>query len=153
VDEKGKSFLVRFLPAFFIPYLLIHFIPLEPLNSAVASTQNAFFDAAGFETELDGSLLVIRGATEARYRIITDCSGLVMVFLFAALLYASKPSWKALLIYSPLLLAFNLLRLFITLFAGVQHPPLFEATHAFFWFVDSGVVLLAWSHATGVRLW
>ena len=151
--EKEKRFLTRFLAAFFIPYLLVHFLPLAPVNQAVASTQNALFEATGFETELDGTLLTVRGGFETHYRIITDCSGLVMVILFAALLYATKPSWRALLLYSPLLLAFNLLRLYVTLYAGVQYPSLFDATHAALWFVDSAVVLLAWSHATKVNLW
>ncbi|OIO25415.1 hypothetical protein COX85_02745 [Candidatus Micrarchaeota archaeon CG_4_10_14_0_2_um_filter_55_9] len=153
MHKKEKRFLVRFLPAFFIPYLLIHLLPLAPLNQAVAVTQNAFFEATGFETELDGTLLTVRGGVEAHYRIITDCSGLVMVILFAALLYATKPSWRALLLYSPLLIVFNLFRLYVTLYAGVQFPSLFNATHMALWFVDSAVVLLAWSHATKVNLW
>ena len=75
-----------------------------------------------------------------------------MVILFGALLYATKPSWRAFFLYSPFLLAFNLFRLYLTLLAGAQYAA-FDAVHVFLWFVDSGVVLLAWSHATKVNLW
>jgi len=151
---KSAAFLLSFLALFFVPFALIHFLPLGFASEAVASVEETMLKAAGYATQRDGAFLSIGGKSD--FEIVTDCTGLVMVILFFALLYstpskADKP--RALLIYAPVLLSFNLARLFATLVAHYHFgPAVFEGVHVALWFVDSAVVLWCWSRATGAKL-
>ena len=143
-----KRFLARFFVIFFSLFAAIHFVDLSFLSRAVAQVEFHLLSLAGVHAVLQGELLV---AGSTPFLFVVDCTGLVMVVLFAALLHSneleSRRRVRALLLYSPLLLAFNLVRLFATLIVGAFAPPLFWAVHALLWFVDSGVVLLAWHKA------
>jgi len=149
-------FLALFALLFFVPYALMHFVPLNFACEAVAGVEAYALRALGYPVAWDGVSLAI-GETSL-FKIIPDCTGLVMVFLFAALLWAAplkRPASRVreLAFYTPFLLAFNLVRLLATLLAHYHFGPTgFDAVHAALWFADSGVVLWCWSRASGVRL-
>lgn len=152
---NSTRFLASFLILFFVPFALIHFLPLGFTGEAVAGVEESMLSTLGYGVERSGSLLRIGGVSY--FDIVADCSGLVMVILFFALLYSTPcdcDRLRALLVYSPVLLAFNLFRLLLTLLAHYHYgAAAFEFAHVALWFVDSAVVLACWSRATGVKLW
>ncbi len=146
--EHEKSFLAKFFILFSALYAILFFVDLPPLNSAVAGIETAILRASGVPVSLDGTTLQYGGYSA---RIVNECSGLVMVALLAALLFSSdipeKRRWRAMAIFSPLLLLFNVARLYATLYVFFSIHPFFEMTHVFLWFVDSAVVLACWYHS------
>jgi len=152
---NSTRFLASFLVLFFVPFALIHVVPMGFANEAVAGSEEFLLSTLGYQVEQSGSLLRI--GAESYFDIIADCTGAVMVILFFALLYSTPCDCnrlRALAIYSPLLLGFNLLRLLVTLLTHYHYGlAAFDLAHVALWFVDSGVVLACWSHATGVKLW
>ena len=146
-------FLIKFFALFLIPYALIHIIDLGWLTSAIASTESWLFNAAGIPSSVVGSEIIAAGTS---YTIIADCTGLVMVAMLFALLWATplkdKRRWLFLAIGVPFLLLFNLARLFVTLWAGVALGPVaLEAVHLCFWFVDAAAAVAVWAKAA--ELW
>lgn len=156
LSREQKFFLTRFPFYFLIPYALLLFLKLAFLTDSVASLEKIFLNAAGFNATAAGSILVVNNAV---FEIIPDCTGLVMVFLFLALFYATprasfvrKRGLPAVACYCIALFAFNLLRLFATLAIGASWGEgALNAAHAALWFVDAGVVLAAWMHATRIK--
>lgn len=140
-----KAFLRKFFLIFALLFALLFFVDLPPLNSAIAYIEAALLRSSGVPVSLDGTVLQYSGFAA---KIVNECSGLVMVALLASLLYATDiPEHRrrrALIIFTPFLLLFNLLRLFITLYVFFAVNSLFEITHVFLWFVDSAVVLSCW---------
>jgi len=112
------------------------------------------FRVGGFAVSQNASLLFVEGVP---FEIVADCTGLMMVFLLLALLWATPVDenrrLRAFLVWTPFLLGLNLLRMFITLFVGVSAPQLMDAAHVALWFVDSGAVVLIWMHEAEVILW
>lgn len=154
LKKSELEFLGRFFLLFFIPYILLHVADVSPLSSAIAGVESSALSAAGFPASSSGSLLFVG---ESVYEIVPDCTGLVMVILLFALLYStpldSNRRLRGLLVFTPLLLAFNLARLAVTLLTGAWFgPTALEGAHVLLWFVDSAVVLLAWGRAAGVKL-
>lgn len=153
LSKEQKQFLWRFPPLFVIPYAVMRFIPLDFLTRPIAFLESFALNAFGFQTQVFGSTIL---SQKTVFTIIPDCSGLVMVILFLALYYSTKTrrySIKenepaALAPYVLFLLAFNLLRLFVTLAVGLSYGGnALDKTHMALWFVDSAVVMLAWAHA------
>jgi exosortase/archaeosortase family protein len=152
--REEKSFLIKFALLFSIPYVLIHFLPLGFLTEFVAFAESKLVSFTGASAAAQGSTLLVDGKI---FEIIPDCSGLVMIILFAALLYSTKLSAgkraRGMLLFIPLLFVFNLLRLFLTLMVGVAWGvDAFNAAHVVLWFVDSAVVLLAWAAASEIKI-
>lgn len=154
--KENALFLVKFLVLFFVPYAFIHVVDLSAVNEAVAGVQGAMLNAAGLPTAVQGTHLAITvGGRQAFFNMIIDCSGLMMVILFFALLYSTpikRGRLKWLLAFTPLLLAFNAVRLFVTIAAAVLYNA-FEVVHMALWFVDSAVVLLCWAFVAEIKLW
>jgi len=146
-------FLAKFFILFAIPYALIHVIDLGWLTRAIASIESGLFNAAGIPSSAVGSEVIAAGAN---YTIIADCTGLVMVAMLFALLWATplkdKRRWLFLAIGAPFLLLFNFARLFITLWTGIAlGPTALETVHLGFWFVDAAAAVAVWAKAA--ELW
>lgn len=157
LSREQKFFLIRFPVYFLVPYSLLLYLKPAFLTNAIASLEALLLNAVGFNTIAGGSIIVVRNAV---FEIIPDCSGLVMVFLFLALFYATpkaifvrKRGLSAVVAYATALLGFNLLRLFVTLAVGTSFgESTLNAVHAALWFVDAGVVLAAWASATRIKI-
>ncbi len=157
LSREQKFFLTRFPFYFLVPYALLLLVKPAFLTNAIASLEALLLNAAGFNATAAGSTLF---ANNAVFQIIPDCSGLVMIFLFLALFYATprasfvrKRGTTAIAAYAVGLFIFNLLRLFVTLSIGAAYGEgALNAAHAALWFVDAGVVLAAWVNATRVRI-
>ncbi|NYZ78422.1 exosortase/archaeosortase family protein [Candidatus Micrarchaeota archaeon] len=157
LSREQKFFLTRFPLYFLIPYALLLLLKPAFLTNFIASLEAAFLNAAGFAAHATGSVLVVNNAI---FEIIPDCAGLMMVFLFLALFYATprakfvrKRGLPAVAVYCIALFAFNLLRLFATLAIGAAYGEnALNAAHAALWFIDAGVVLAAWASATRIRI-
>jgi len=158
LSREQKFFLTRFPFYFLVPYALL--LALKPtfLTNAIASLETLFLNAAGFTTRAANSIIVVNNSV---FEIIPDCTGLVMIFLFLALFYATTPrasfvrkrSLPAVMVYCIALFAFNLARLFITLAIGAAYGEnALNSAHALLWFVDAGVVLAAWASATRIKI-
>jgi len=147
------EFVLKFALLFGVPYALIHVIDIGFVTNAVASAEALMFRLGGFSVAQSASLLFVEGVP---FEIVADCTGLMMVFLLLALLWATpveRSRARAFLVWAPFLLLFNLLRMFITLFVGFSAPSLMGAAHVALWFVDSGAVILIWMHEAEVILW
>jgi len=150
LSQIEKNFLLKFFAGFSLLYLLVQILPLEAFLQWLASTEAVLLNSAGVNA-LASATIISTPAIE--FEIIRDCSGLLMVALLAALLYAtnSRNSLKTLLLFAPLLVAFNLFRLLITLFVGTRFGSgALEAVHFSLWIVDSLIVLLIWARAEGI---
>ncbi|VVB67225.1 Transmembrane exosortase (Exosortase_EpsH) [Candidatus Norongarragalina meridionalis] len=148
------EFVLKFALLFGIPYILIHVVDIGLATNAVASVEAAMFRTGGFAVSQNAALLFVEGFP---FEIVADCTGLMMVFLLLALLWATpveeKRRVRAFLIWTPFLLGFNLLRMFVTLYVGFSAPSLMDVAHVVLWFVDAGVVILIWMHEAEVVLW
>ena len=145
--QKAKEFLLRFFVAFAALFLLVEAIKLPFLYEAIASFEAAALSSFGIAAVSQGAFI---HATNASFEIVAECSGLVMVSMLAALLFASKAknSLQWLVAGGVFLFLFNLLRLFATLYAGVAWGPYaLDVVHALLWFVDAGVVVAIWGKA------
>ncbi|MFH1106616.1 MAG: archaeosortase/exosortase family protein [Candidatus Micrarchaeota archaeon] len=145
LDAGEKRFLARFLAIFFGLFAVLLLADLRALNEAIASVQAGLLALSGLPVVQHGILL---SSGNSAATIVNECSGLVMVILLAALLYASQMPEsrrrRTLLIFTPFLLAFNIARLFLTLRAFFTAGALFDYVHVLLWFVDSAVVLSIW---------
>lgn len=155
-DEAG--FLLRFFLSFFASYALLHLLDyfkvFEPLKLFVAAAQAALFRSIGVSAVLQGAMLSHGGLA---FAIVLECTGLVLVALLFSLLFASrvpaKKLLRALLLFSPFLLAFNVLRVFATLYSGVAFGiGVMDSVHVFLWLVDSLLVLWIWTVAIGLSV-
>ncbi len=160
LQKQEKKFLALFLSSFAALYLLVQALPIDSLLEKLTALEVALLNFAGVAASSTQTTIF---TPSIEFEIVRDCSGLVMASLLAALLFASKPnqkiSWKnnsnywqgalkTLLLFAPLLLAFNVLRLWVTLFAGAHYgQSTLDAVHFTLWIVDSAVVLLVWMHS------
>lgn len=154
LEKKEIVFLSKFFLLFFIPFAAIHVLPLDFISSAIALIQSTMLRGAGISAYSFGPFILSQGQV---FKIIIDCTGLVMLILFFALLYSTKerrPGRKVQLIASILFLfAFNLFRLFITILSGLFFGEnAINLVHPLLWFVDSGVVMLCWIWTAGIRI-
>lgn len=146
LKENEKKFLLLFFIGFAALYLLVQALPIEFALEGIASFETQALNYAGVAASSSQTIVF---TPSMEFEIIKDCSGLLMVGLLAALLFSSssdhRKSLSTLLLFAPLLLAFNLLRLFATLFVGAQYgQQIMDAVHFALWIVDSLIVLLIW---------
>ncbi|MBI5229504.1 exosortase/archaeosortase family protein, partial [Candidatus Micrarchaeota archaeon] len=152
LGKEEKEFLLKFAVLFIIPYVFIHFLSLDFLLGFIAEREASFLNALGYESKNIGQIVVSNGNP---FKIIPDCSGLVMIILLFALVYATnikEPRRTELFLLGALVLfIFNLFRLLLTILTGVWYGPVAtEVTHFILWFVDAAVVLLLWAWAAGI---
>ncbi|MFQ5405958.1 MAG: archaeosortase/exosortase family protein [Candidatus Micrarchaeia archaeon] len=160
--ESEKQFLIKFFLIFFALFLLIHAFDLAPftsdvstsLKTAIASLEQKLLHFAGFQVFRNAEVLY---AGVDAYQVVIECTGLVLVALLAALLYSTdlkeKERRRALLLYTPFLLVFNIARLFVTLYSGVAFGrQTLEIVHPVLWIVDSLVVLALWAFSAKIRV-
>lgn len=153
-SARERDFLAKFLIIFFLPFAALHFIDASLLTTAVAYAEKILLSLLGYAAASIGDDLFVDGT---HFKIVVDCTGLVLVLLLAALLFATplknEKRLRVLLIFTPFLLTFNLLRLLLTLSVGaVLGQPALEATHVLMWFVDSAVVFFIWMRVARVSL-
>jgi len=153
-SARERDFLAKFLVFFFLPFAALHFVDASVLTVAVAHAEKILLSLLGYSATAIGDDLFVDGA---HFKIVVDCTGLVLVLLLAALLFATplknEKRLQALALFTPFLLAFNLLRLLLTLTVGaVLGQPALEATHMLMWFVDSAVVFFIWMRVARVSL-
>ncbi len=159
---KEKEFLLKFFAIFFALFLLLKAIDATPPASeatnavklAVAAAEETLLQNTGFAISRQGTLLS-NGAQG--FEIIVECTGLVLVILLVALLYSTdvKPHRRkrALLLYAPALLGFNIVRLYATIWTGLTFGfPAMDLVHPALWIIDSLLVLFLWSRAAEIRL-
>jgi len=148
-----RGFLARFLFFFFIPFAVIHLVDASFLNAAVASVEQVLLSFLGYDVVAAGPDLLVDGTP---FRIVVDCTGLVLVLLLFALLFSTplknSVRVRAIIVFTPFLLFFNALRLLLTLSVGaVLGQAVLEVVHVLLWFVDSAVVFFIWMQVAGVR--
>lgn len=143
---ESKRFLILFSIFFIIPYLLIiyNFIPTNDINLFLAQTIHSWLPSQNIY--LSGTTIV---SETISFLIVPDCSGLVMIAMFFALIAASNGSLKhkliSLALFSPLLFVFNIFRLFLTIATAFNFGKLaFEVMHLSLWIYDSVVVISFW---------
>ncbi len=92
LTEQQTHFLTHF-PLYFIPpYIAIHLLNLSWLTDAIAFIESSLLASAGVENSLYGSFIDVGNIL---FEIVVDCSGLVMITLFLALVYSAKPFGKS----------------------------------------------------------
>lgn len=152
VSKQRRSplfFLLKFFALFAVLFTALYFAPLSFLTSFIASIESIFLNFFGLPVMQVGSLIVFNDFV---FQIVNECTGLVMLSMLAALLYAtptmsSKDKYFGLGLFAVPLLLFNLLRLFLTLFVGLSFgQSALDATHFILWIVDALVVFLVWMH-------
>jgi exosortase/archaeosortase family protein len=160
--ESEKQFLAKFFAIFFALFLLLKAMDVAPVVSSafelvktgVAATEQALLQGTGFSVSRQGDTL-FHGAQA--FQIVMECTGLVLVALLVALLYSTnvkkQRKHRALLIYTPFLLVFNVARLYATLWTGITIGiPAMDIVHPALWIVDSLLVLFLWARAAEIRL-
>ncbi|MFH0835819.1 MAG: archaeosortase/exosortase family protein [Candidatus Micrarchaeota archaeon] len=151
--DARLGFVIRFLPVFFIPFLVLSFLTWSPLTDFIAGAETVSLNYAGVQATASGSLI---STPSINFLIIFECSGLVMLILLFALLFAHPPkktNWVTVAGYGLFLLFFNLVRLFFTLLAGIYFgDAVLGAVHVSLWFVDAGVVFWVWLRLTGIKI-
>lgn len=137
---------IAFLAKFFIIYgvlqALILFAPLEGMESGIASVE-----AGALGLEADGNRILFDSHS---FEIAANCTGLMGISVLAAIaLSLKKPELKkkiALVVAgSILLLAINLLRLYLVLLAAISfNAEMAEALHTLTWFAMAAAILAIW---------
>jgi exosortase/archaeosortase family protein len=152
--EGEIKFLARFFLIFFSLFALLKIADLSAVLGIVAGIEYSLALLIGMPATLDAPVILLENSS---VEIVAECSGLVMIILLAALLWSTKiPNARRvryLLVFSPFLFVFNILRLLATLITLNSYPAIFEYVHIFLWFIDSAVVLLIWMKAQkmGIR--
>ncbi len=150
LSAKEKHFLFYFTVIFLSIFGLLKIAEPQPVNLFVAQLQEQILSAAGYNAVRDGTTLLLNGAA---FQIVIDCSGLVMMTLFFALLYSTKTriSTPRLLAYFAFFFLFNLLRLAFTIGIAADYGEgALGIVHPVLWFVDAGVVFVCWAKEYGL---
>jgi exosortase/archaeosortase family protein len=154
------AFLWRFLSSFFLVYAAIYsadvFVPgvFFPLEQAVAAIEAALLSAIGIQAAVYGATVFAAGIS---FSMAIECTSLVMASMLFCLLYATRQpaekTFRALLLWVPVLFAFNLLRVLLTAYVDIAYgSAAFEFVHALLWFADSLAVVLIWMHVAKFKL-
>lgn len=145
LSKKQRDFAISFTLLSLAAFALIKILPLAPLNNAVAGAQQGILSSLGFNVMRDGTTLVVGNAA---FDIVSECTGLVMIAIFLALLYSTglKLEHSKIALYLAFFFVFNLARLAVTLAVGAQYGlNVLDVVHPVLWFVDSGIVFGAWA--------
>ncbi|MFH1443261.1 MAG: archaeosortase/exosortase family protein [Candidatus Micrarchaeota archaeon] len=152
--QKGETeFLTRFFLIFFGLFAVLKIADLSSLLELIAGIEYSLAILAGIPATLSAPAIMLNTSS---VEIVAECSGFVMIILLAALLWSTNiPNGRRIrymLVFSPFLFVFNILRIFATLLTLNSHPSLFEFVHISLWFVDSAIVLLIWMKAQNMNI-
>jgi len=150
LSAKEKHFLFYFTLIFLSIFGLLKITEPQPVNLLVAQLQERLLSSAGYSIVRDGAILLLNGSA---FQIVIDCSGLVMMTLFFALLYSTKTKipLPRLLAYFAFFFLFNLLRLAFTIGVAADYGEgALGIVHPVLWFVDAGVVFACWAKEYGL---
>ncbi len=152
--------LLRFLCICFLSIVLITSLPdavFAPLNRATASLAGLCIGLFGMHPVVTGDLVSVDGF---RVKIITECTALYSIVLFASFVMSVPNSMKArftgLLLGFPILAAFNIFRVAVITTTGASYPILFEVIHVYLGQIVMIIVVcsacmiwLRWSASSG----
>lgn len=150
LSGKEKHFIFFFIVVFSAIFAVLKFTEPRPVSLFVAELQQSILSSAGYSVLRDGTNLVVNNAG---FEIVVDCSGLVMMAMFFALLYSTKTRIPHLrmLGYFAFFFAFNLLRIAFTIAVGAEYGNnAIDVVHPALWFVDSGLVFACWGKEYGL---
>ncbi|HEV8289531.1 MAG TPA: archaeosortase/exosortase family protein [Candidatus Norongarragalinales archaeon] len=151
MHEEQKQFLLRFFPAIAIAYAALYAIDVSTLQNILAAGEGQALTALGITNNVEASTIQLPNAS---FEIVKECTGLAMLGLFAALLYATphvprKKRAKSFLEFAPFILSFNFARLLLTISSGqVFGETGMQALHLALWIVDAFAVLSLWAFCT-----
>ncbi len=140
-------FLILFLPLYALIELTTIYLSNNFLTQTITQIQNTILNLIQINSTYSNNTLHAAGAT---FEIIPDCTGLMLIAMLAALLYATRSvtnehKIKTLLWATPLLLIFNLLRLTTTIYIFANFgQTTFETAHLLLWIIDSLLVIAIW---------
>ncbi len=151
--EGELAFLAKFLILFFALYSILKIVDITALNLFIASFEFELLKLFNVSAILEGVMIHFPNTT---VEFVDECSGLLMPILLASLLWSTNiennKRIKYLILFTPFLFIFNLLRLLVTVLPLALIPGIFNILHVLLWFVDSAVVLMIWMHAQGIKL-
>lgn len=91
-----------------------------------------------------GTIVVYDGFT---VEVIGECAGVIEFMIFGAAVFAYPAPWRkrlaGILIATPILFVFNVMRIDGLLFVGRYVPEMFDFAHFYFW--QAGTILVIWS--------
>lgn len=149
--QVARKFVFRFLLACAAFYGLTVSIPskwMAAVNALTARSLGILLHLIPVDSTVDGVLIRADGFS---VQIITECSAVFLVVLLTAFVLAYPTSNRnrllGLAFGVPVILGFNLMRLFFVFIAGLKTPEFFEATHVYLGQVGMILVVLAVSMA------
>ena len=147
--SSALVFLLKFFTLFAALFTALYFTPLFFLTNFIAFIESSLLNSAGFQVTQIGSLVV---SSVIVFQIVNECTGLVMLSMLAALLYATpsisrNEKIRGFALFALPLLLFNLARLFATMIVGISFGQTFlDGVHLLLWLVDALAVFLVWMH-------
>ncbi|MBI5635376.1 archaeosortase/exosortase family protein [Candidatus Micrarchaeota archaeon] len=146
---SAKAFLLKFFALFAVLFAAVYYAPLSFLTDFIAFVESVLLNLVGMSVISAGSLVISR---EIVFQIVNECTGLVMLSMLAALLYATpsisrREKILGLALFAIPLLLFNLARLFLTMLVGISFGQgALDSIHFILWILDALVVFLVWMH-------
>ncbi len=150
LSEKEKHFLFYFIVVFSLIFAVLKILEPRSINLLVAQLQESILSTAGYPVLRNGTSLLVGNTA---FEIVVDCSGLVMMAMFFALLYSTKTRIPHLrmLGYFAFFFFFNLFRIAFTIAVGADYGnAAINVVHPVLWFVDSGIVFACWGYEYGL---
>ncbi len=139
------NFLLNFFAIFLTLFTFFHYYSLGFFLNSITHLESYVLSYFGILNYSYANQIVL---AKASFIIVPECSGLAMCSMLIGLVFSTnfnnKIKW--LLIFCPLLIIFNLLRLFFTIVPGALYGQnVLDLVHTFLWFVDTGVVFYLWT--------
>lgn len=144
LTNTEKLFLVNFFGVFGVLFAFFHYLSMDWLLNLIASVEAGILFNAGIHATVQGATIFTSKAT---FQIVAECSGLVMSSMLVALVFTTNvpKKFQNLLVFVPLLMGFNLIRLAVTLYFGATFGQgVLDVVHYALWFVDTGLVFWIW---------
>lgn len=143
----------RFLRIFILAWLALTLLllmipPIPPFcRVTTAWSLGACLRALGVPATVSGNVVTFNAASA--FEIISECTAIYIVPIFAAAVLAAPVGWRqragALSWGIPLLLVFNLARLVVLALIKLHWPAAFDLFHEYLWQVLFGAtVIIAW---------
>lgn len=118
--------------ALFLVLFLLPESSFVPLNRVTATLSGWCIGLFGMQAEAAGDMMTLNGF---RVRIITECTALYSMTVFAAFVFAWPAPWRqrlwGLLAGCAVLNAVNLVRIAMVTVVGAEYPRFFEAAHVY----------------------
>lgn len=127
--------ILRFIVFSLFSFLVIILLPesfFDPLNRGTASLAGLCIGLFVTGVEVAGDVISFNGFT---VRIITECTALNSMALFASFVFARPAPWRervaGLIAGGAILTVVNLLRIAVVTVVGAEFPSFFEAVHVY----------------------